>query len=186
MGTFLTSIDVSFILSKLFVRKSFQITNGPDANSQSLGPRYCGQTLPGRNGTVLTSHHVARLRFVSDSTVAHLGFALTWSAAEPQCGATVSGLSHGTVRSPGYPGQYPHGRDCTWTIQGEPGKRIQFHFATLRIESHRTCDYDYVEVKHDLYLLLCSYSSLFYVLGMYFSASVFVLTVIRAVNRRLE
>ncbi len=124
----------------------FKIRNGPDPDSGHLGRRFCGHTLPGNNGTFITSHPVVQIRFVSDSSVAHLGFALVWSTADPVCGETYTGLTHGTIQSPGYPGQYPHNRDCTWTVEGDPGKRIQFHFATLRIETHPTCNFDVVEV----------------------------------------
>ena len=88
-----------------------------------------------------------RFRFKSDSSISHLGFHLQWNATEPVCGEVYTGQSHGSVQSPGYPGQYPHNRDCTWTIHAEYGKRIQFHFAALRIESHQNCSYDYVEVN---------------------------------------
>ncbi len=128
---------------RIFSPELYQIHNGPDPSSPPLGTRLCGHSLPGANGTLLTSHSVARLHFVSDSSVAHLGFELSWSAADPVCGgelpssASSGDRTHGTVRSPGYPGQYPHNRDCTWTLRAAPGKRIQFHFATLRIETHR-------------------------------------------------
>ena len=48
--------------------------------------------------------------------------------------------------SPGYPGQYPHNADCTWTIRVDYGKRIQFQFAVLQIESHPNCSYDSLEI----------------------------------------
>ena len=44
--------------------------------------------------------------------------------------------------------RYPHDRDCTWVIFAPPGKRIRFQFATLRLEHHANCSYDYLEVRH--------------------------------------
>jgi len=91
------------------------------------------------------------MRFLSDASVAHLGFSLTWTSTDPVCGETISDRTHGSVASPGHPGNYPHNRDCTWTIMAERGKRIQFHFATLRIENHPNCSYDFVEVWDGTY-----------------------------------
>ena len=62
------------------------------------------------------------------------------------CGGRIEGTTHGSINSPGYPGNYPLERDCEWTVVAPLGKRIQFHFAALRIESHQNCSFDYVEV----------------------------------------
>lgn len=58
--------------------------------------------------------------------------------------------THGTISSPGSPGKYPMNRDCVWLITAPPGKRIQFLFYTLLIESHETCSKDFVEVHSGL------------------------------------
>lgn len=54
--------------------------------------------------------------------------------------------SHGTVASPGSPGNYPMNSECEWHLNAPPGKRIQFLFYTLKIESHVSCSYDYLEI----------------------------------------
>jgi cubilin len=41
-------------------------------------------------------------------------------------------------------------RDCEWFLTAPPGKRIQFLFYTLMIESHATCGYDFVEIHSGL------------------------------------
>ena len=57
-------------------------------------------------------------------TVAHSGFRLLWHAVAPECGEDmIEPSTHGTIQSPGYPGQYPHNRDCVWTIRTTPGIR---------------------------------------------------------------
>lgn len=53
---------------------------------------------------------------------------------------------HGTISSPGAPGNYPINRDCEWKFLAPPGKRIQFLFYTLMIESHASCGFDYLEI----------------------------------------
>ncbi len=54
--------------------------------------------------------------------------------------------SHGTIASPGSPGNYPMNSECEWHLSAPPGKRIQFLFYTLQIESHVNCSYDYLEI----------------------------------------
>lgn len=66
------------------------------------------------------------------------------------CGGDLNVTTHGTISSPGSPGNYPINRDCEWFITAPPGKRIQFLFFTLMIEAHQTCAYDYVEVHSGL------------------------------------
>lgn len=58
--------------------------------------------------------------------------------------------THGTIASPGSPGNYPINRDCEWFLTAPPGKRIQFLFYTLMIESHSSCDFDFVEIHSGL------------------------------------
>src|SRR5271154_4883712 len=67
-----------------------------------------------------------------------------------ECGGSISGLTHGAINSPGYPGNYPHDRDCSWDISVNLGKRIQLVFATMRLEIHPNCSFDYVEIRDGL------------------------------------
>ncbi|XP_047482510.1 LOW QUALITY PROTEIN: cubilin-like [Penaeus chinensis] len=126
-----------------------QIHDGRRSTAPLIG-RYCGQTLPGNNGTVITTHNVMYLWFRSDESHAATGFSLTWNATDPVCGSDIRDLEYGSINSPGYPGNYPHLRDCYWTIRVTPGKRIRFHFATLQIENHANCSYDFLEVRDGL------------------------------------
>eukprot|EP00094_Tigriopus_californicus_P007480 TCALIF_07202-PA protein Name:"Similar to CUBN Cubilin (Canis familiaris)" AED:0.20 eAED:0.21 QI:0/0.76/0.57/0.97/0.85/0.88/35/0/3998 len=123
----------------------YQIRDGPDSTSQPLG-KFCGSTLPGQNGTLITNQNAVHMWFRSDSSFAHHGFQLKWNVTDPVCGGLIRDQTHGTIKSPGYPGQYPHNRDCFWTIYAPYGKRIQFHFAHLAIETHANCSYDFLEV----------------------------------------
>ncbi|XP_023335557.1 cubilin [Eurytemora carolleeae] len=122
------------------------IYDGSDQSGNKIG-RYCGVTLPGENGTIYSNSNQIFMSFRSDHSIAGYGFKVNWNASLPVCGGLFTGLSHGSIKSPGYPGQYPHNADCTWTISVEPGKRIQFHFATLSIETHSTCEMDKLEIS---------------------------------------
>lgn len=122
-----------------------KILDGPDAAARQMGT-FCGSELPGTNGSIASTRETVYLMFRSDSSFAHHGFVLNWTATEPVCGGVVRDRAHGSIATPGYPEKYPLNRDCSWTIYAELGKRIQFHFATLRIENHPNCSFDYVEV----------------------------------------
>ncbi|XP_035743302.1 cubilin-like [Vespa mandarinia] len=121
-----------------------QIHDGRNAGSHMIG-RFCGNTLPNKNGNIVSSHNALYFWFHSDSTVAHEGFALHWNTIDPICGGTFE-EDYGTITSPGYPGRYPPNRDCYWHISVKEGKRVQLHFGQLMLEEHTTCEYDYVEI----------------------------------------
>ncbi|KAK3892747.1 hypothetical protein Pcinc_003437 [Petrolisthes cinctipes] len=126
-----------------------QIHDGPSSRSHLHG-RYCGSTLPGTNGTIISTHNHLYLWFRSDHSRAYTGFNFTWNATDPVCGADLQGAEYGSIKSPGYPGRYPLNRDCYWTVQVTPGKRIKFHFPTLQMEHHDNCSYDFLEVRDGL------------------------------------
>lgn len=63
------------------------------------------------------------------------------------CGGEMSITEHGTIKSPGSPGNYPPNRDCIWKLTAPPSKRIQLHFFTMQLEAHETCQYDYLAVR---------------------------------------
>lgn len=61
------------------------------------------------------------------------------------CGGELT-APYGNLNSPGYPGNYPPGRDCYWMVTVNPGLLITFAFGTLNLESHPNCSYDFLEV----------------------------------------
>ena len=63
------------------------------------------------------------------------------------CGGLINGTAYGAINSPGYPGHYPPDRDCQWLVRAPLGKRIQFVFATLQMEHHENCSFDYLAVS---------------------------------------
>ena len=121
-----------------------QVNDGEDASARVVG-RFCGdQTF--RNGFFITTHHHLYIWFRSDHSVAGQGFQLNWNTTDPVCGGEVAVSAHGAINSPGYPGRYPANRDCTWILTAPLGKRIQFSFATLQMEHHDNCSFDFLEV----------------------------------------
>ncbi|EEC11904.1 cubilin, putative [Ixodes scapularis] len=120
-----------------------EIHDGPTSMSRALG-RYCGTTLRGKN--LASTHDSLFLWFKTDSSVTGVGFALDWITTDPVCGRDFPVADVGSVSSPGYPGHYPSSRDCMWTVAVPPGKRIQIHLATVQMEHHQNCSYDFLKV----------------------------------------
>lgn len=63
-----------------------------------------------------------------------------------ECGGILTD-NYGSITSPGYPGNYPPGRDCVWQVLVNPNSLITFTFGTLSLESHNDCSKDYLEVN---------------------------------------
>lgn len=64
-----------------------------------------------------------------------------------ECGGTLTD-TYGSIKSPGYPGNYPPGRDCVWHIRTSAELLITFTFGTLSLEHHDGCGKDYLEVNN--------------------------------------
>lgn len=107
--------------------------------------RFCGSNLP-KGGHFVSTTNMLYLWFRSDNSSSNDGFELFWNSIEPLCGGAFEVDSHGTISSPGTPGNYPPNRDCEWDLTAPTGKRIQFQFFTMQLEAHETCEYDYVAV----------------------------------------
>ncbi|XP_064470345.1 cubilin homolog [Ornithodoros turicata] len=120
-----------------------EIHDGETLSSPLVG-RYCGTSMNGKNLT--STHPVITLWFKTDHSVSGEGFAFNWIAADPVCGKALDEADVGSVQSPGYPGNYPSRRDCFWTVRVPVGKRIQFHSATLQLEHHDNCNYDFLKI----------------------------------------
>ena len=45
------------------------------------------------------------------------------------------------------PGPYPHSRDCEWVIEAEAGSQIRLNVTAFELESHSSCNYDYLEIR---------------------------------------
>lgn len=63
------------------------------------------------------------------------------------CGGQLS-EPVGEVTSPNYPNQYPNDRQCEWMIVMPTGRQIVLNVTDFRLESHPSCDNDYLEVRY--------------------------------------
>ncbi|XP_046880031.1 cubilin [Hypomesus transpacificus] len=122
-----------------------QIHDGDSASSFMLG-KYCGTNAPAE---LHSSHNALYFWFRSDHSVSAGGFTVAWESQDPVCGGQLT-APHGNINSPGYPGNYPPGRDCYWMLDVGPGLLITFAFGTLSLENHPDCEYDYLEIRDGL------------------------------------
>ena len=71
------------------------------------------------------------------------------------CGRAFSTdeLNSGVMTSPYFPNPYPHNAECEWTVVAPENEVITLTFTDMDIESHDSCEYDYVEVLFFLFLM---------------------------------
>ncbi|XP_053714419.1 cubilin isoform X1 [Synchiropus splendidus] len=122
-----------------------QINDGDNPSTNVLG-KFCGENNPRE---LRSSHNSMYFWFRSDSSINAGGFNVSWVSENPVCGGQLT-TTYGSINSPGYPGNYPPSRDCYWTISTQPGLLITFTFATLNLETHSDCNYDYLEIRDGL------------------------------------
>ncbi|XP_026564773.1 membrane frizzled-related protein [Pseudonaja textilis] len=67
------------------------------------------------------------------------------SAKHTGCGGSLTSLE-GQFFSPNYPKPYPHLQICLWHISVPVNHVIQLQFYNFSLESHKDCNFDFVEV----------------------------------------
>uniref|UniRef100_A0A671G8C4 Cubilin n=1 Tax=Rhinolophus ferrumequinum TaxID=59479 RepID=A0A671G8C4_RHIFE len=122
-----------------------QIHDGDSSAAFQLG-RFCGSRLPQE---LLSSDNALYFHFYSDHLRNERGFTIRWETQQPECGGILTD-TYGSIKSPGYPGNYPPGRDCVWRVLTSPGLLITFTFGTLSLEHHEDCSKDYLEIRDGL------------------------------------
>uniref|UniRef100_F7D8H4 Cubilin n=1 Tax=Ornithorhynchus anatinus TaxID=9258 RepID=F7D8H4_ORNAN len=129
------------------------IHDGPSIHSRLIGS-YCGftGTTFASTGPSITFH------FLSDSSRTGRGFLLEWhlvAAPEGPPPTITPGACGGVLRtrdspafffSPGWPGDYRNGADCTWLLHA-PDSTVELNVLSLDLESHQTCNYDQLVIR---------------------------------------
>ncbi|KAJ8923869.1 hypothetical protein NQ315_010451 [Exocentrus adspersus] len=137
-----------------------QIHDGRNSAAHPLG-RFCGELLP-LGGQIISTHNTIYLWFRLYGRSAKASFELSWKSVDPGCGGIIQTKSHGSIESPGSPGNYPPNRDCYWLIAAPFGKRLQFHFYSLNIGNNADCSQDFIDFSatrgatRNLFLKICN------------------------------
>ncbi|XP_040824205.1 cubilin [Ochotona curzoniae] len=119
-----------------------QIHDGESSAALHLG-KFCGSSPPQK---LVSSDNALYFHFYSDHLRSGRGFTVRWETQQPECGGQLID-TYGSIKSPGYPGNYPPGRDCIWTIVSSPSLLITFTFGTVSLEHHDDCSKDYLEIR---------------------------------------
>ena len=114
-----------------------------ETNNSTQIAKYCGTDtqLP---TPFNTSSSDAMVRFVTDSSIAHIGFRLEWVSVG--CGGDFVNKLFGELSSPNYPYGYPHNTECLWHIQVPDNYSIQLTLDEFDIEADSGCSFDYMNV----------------------------------------
>ncbi|XP_070536661.1 cubilin-like [Ptychodera flava] len=119
-----------------------EIRNGAYQSSPLIG-KFCGsEAVP----QVFPSHsNRLYIKFKSDASLSGRGFRIEYDATSTGCGAELTGPT-GSFTSPNYPSPYGHGAECAWLITVASGSVVTLFFVDFDLESHSSCNYDYVRV----------------------------------------
>ena len=83
---------------------------------------------------------------ISNIDIKTLSYSVNITISSLQGCSGVFTAANGTVTSPNYPGNYPINRICRSKITVANGFRVQLNFSEIDVETHRTCNYDYVKI----------------------------------------
>lgn len=98
------------------------VWDGPNSGSTELAELY-GEK---HDVILLSSYNELSLSFQSNAALVFNGFEIFWSKTDmSECNHHFTS-NEGSVHSPGWPGNYPNGLSCKWTITVTPGERITF------------------------------------------------------------
>ena len=94
-------------------------------------------------------------RFMSDQSRSGQGFQLEYESTNVahrmnfrtgECDGYFT-TTNGTLSSPSYPGKYPDWADCFYIISQPINSVIVLDFINIDIESHSSCEWDYLEIR---------------------------------------
>jgi len=121
-----------------------QVSNlDPNTNNVQPIARYCG-TWNQVPAPFNTSGSDAIVEFVTDNSIAHIGFRLEWVAVG--CGGDFINKNYGEFTSPNYPNGYPHSTECLWHINTLIGSTIRLVLEDFDIEGAMQCSFDFLKV----------------------------------------
>ncbi|XP_040449627.1 cubilin isoform X3 [Falco naumanni] len=117
-----------------------EVRDGNNTDSPLL-EKYCGTAVP---STVQSTWNNLYIKFRA-SSLTNLGFRAEYRPSDTVCGKTLTGLE-GNITSPGRLHVYPHGINCTWIINIQPGYLIRLMFTSFNLAFDYNCRRDYLEI----------------------------------------
>ncbi|KAM8967664.1 cubilin [Pelodytes ibericus] len=122
---------------------SVTIVNGASPGSPLIG-QYCGSSSP---GTIQSGSNKLLVLFNSDSSLQGQGFYANWTADSLGCGGHIH-ASSGSIKSPGWPQNFPPNSRCTWIIETHKSSHLELTFNNnFHIpDTSGQCERSYVKV----------------------------------------
>ena len=136
--------------TKLFRYDNLTILN---QNDEIVAGPYCNRNRP---QTYSSSGNYAKLKFTSDSSVTFAGFDISYTCNDristtekpiSGCGSTELSGPSGTIKSPGWPNEYPNNSNCLWKINCPQGQVVRIDIISFDIESDGDCRSVYFRLR---------------------------------------
>ncbi|KAJ3611231.1 hypothetical protein NHX12_021247, partial [Muraenolepis orangiensis] len=102
---------------------SLTIFNGGSPGSPVIG-QYCGTSTP---LSIQSGSNKLAVVFLADHSVSRGGFLASWTSDSSGCGGVIH-ADAGTIRSPGYPQDYPANAECSWRLVTHEGNHLEMSF----------------------------------------------------------
>nr|KAG5692365.1 hypothetical protein BaRGS_007978 [Batillaria attramentaria] len=83
------------------------------------------------------------IKYRTDISISGRGFSASYTTS---CNNRLTAFN-GAIESPNFPQPYSINSNCSWTIEASPGNTINISFSTFDLETHSSCQYDYLELR---------------------------------------
>ncbi|KAL9986774.1 hypothetical protein ACROYT_G000968 [Oculina patagonica] len=114
------------------------------------------KTICGKTDTTYTipfAVEVIVLKFHTDSKNQEKGFYLTFKLITVDTGRPVNNCGsfviNNTLKSPGYPDNYPNDLDCKWEVPIPQNMTMSISIIFFDLEYDSLCEFDYLTITHD-------------------------------------
>ncbi|XP_022079662.1 tolloid-like protein 1 [Acanthaster planci] len=119
-----------------------KVYDGSDETAPLIG-QYCGMEFPNE---IMSTGKSVYLHFETDTTDSFRGFSINYAGVCSGLTIDVPVDGTGLIETPLYPANYPALITCDWTLQTQPGYRIDVDFEVFDLGSASNCTTAYVQV----------------------------------------
>lgn len=126
---------------------SVEVRDGwSDSSSSRLIGKFCGSKSP---RTVYAFSGEMEVKFTTDRSVTKTGFHANIRTLylSPYYSNGVVSSNGGVILSPDYPRNYGNNKNSVMVVHASYGLRLKLHFTNFDLESHSSCNYDYLELR---------------------------------------